>query len=386
MDKKERIDRCLKQAVENGEIAGGCVLFIENGLEFCYAKAGWAAIESRTPIRRDTIFRLYSMTKPITAAAVMILMEEGLLDLYEPVANYIKTFEGQKVIVGNTLAAAERTMTIRDLLSMTSGLVYPGKLNCAEKETAHVFEELTKRMYSSAPMDTIEFAEKIGNCPLAFHPGESWQYGVSADILGAVVESVSQMRFGDFLWKKIFKPLGMQDTGFYLQEDKKERLADVYENRKGIGLKLFSQDHLGIRIDAKPNSFESGGGGLFSTVDDYARFAQMLLNGGESGDVRIMQPETIRYLTGCGLDGKRQDKFSNWFGLDGHSYGNLMRVLYDRKLAGVLGSEGEYGWDGWLGTYFVNDPVRKITFLFMTQIKDFGTTNLTRKIKNIIFS
>ena len=386
MDKEILLQKCLERAVEEEEIAGGCILVNREGQEICYLESGLANREERRPISRNTIYHLFSMSKPITAAAVMILLEEGVIDLYEPVSRYVPSFGRQSVMEGDEIVPVQKQMIIKDLLSMTSGLTYPGQLNRAELETGNVYAKLEEEMKSGGVFTTKRFADEIGGCVLAFQPGESWQYGVSADILGAVVEAASGIRFGEFLEKRLFGPLGMEDTGFFLPYEKRERLATVYESVQEQKLKPYEQDHLGIRISACPNPFESGGAGLLSTADDYFRFADMLLNGGKNGDIRILEEETVRFFTGCGLDSKRQESFSQWFGLDGHTYGNLMRILTDRKLAGILGSAGEYGWDGWLGTYFVNDPVRKITLIFMTQKKDFGTSNLTRKIKNIVFS
>lgn len=381
-----QIKKVLRESIDNNEIAGGNLIVIKENKEIFYHEDGLADREVGLPIKRDSIFRLYSMSKPITATAVMILLERGEIDLYEPVYKYLEGFKNQMVDNGDNLIPAEREVTLKDLLSMTSGLVYGGD-NKAGSDTEALFNEIDNRLLSNSPMGTVEAMNKLGKCTLAYQPGTSWQYGTSADVLGAVVEVVSGKRFGEFLKEELFKPLNMVDTGFYLPEEKRSRLIKTYASNGRGSLELYTENHLGIvhHMDRNP-AFESGGAGLVSTIDDYARFAKMLMNEGILDGVQILRPKTVKYLTSGTLNAEQQKSFDLWLTLCGHSYGNLMRVMTDCSKAGDLGSLGEYGWDGWLGAYFCNCPKDDLTFLFMMQKTDSGTTTLTRKLRNIILS
>lgn len=381
----ERLQGVLDRAVEEKFVAGASVLVRKDGKEKWFCKSGMRDLEQGLEVERDTIFRMYSMSKPITAAAVMILAERGMLDLGEPVSKFLPGFRSQKVAQGNLSVSVKREMNIKDLLCMTSGLSYPDASTAAGREAAEVFSEIDRRLYSETPMTTKDVANALGSCRLLFQPGEHWMYGSSADILGAVIEAVSGMRFGEFLEKELFAPLGMKDTGFYVPEEKRHRLAKVYENQGGE-LAEVKTNHLGIRysMDQEP-AFQSGGAGLVSTLDDYARFGQMLLNGGSLGDMRILKPQTVRFMTsGKLLPAQQADFEAGWEQFSGYTYGNLMRVLEHPGQGWGMGFEGEYGWDGWLGAYFSNDPKNRVTFLLMYQLINAGTNSFTRKVRNVV--
>ena len=381
-----QIKKILKDNIDNNIIAGGNLMIIKEGKEIFYHEDGLADMEEGFLIKRDSIFRLYSMSKPITAAATMILLERGEIDLYEPVSKYLPGFKDQMVDKGDSLVPAEREVTIKDLLSMTSGLVYGGD-HKAGKDTEALFQEIDKRLLGDSPLSTIEAMNILGRCTLTFQPGTSWEYGTSADVLGAIIEIVSGKRFGEFLKEELFVPLGMIDTGFWLPEEKRNRLVKTYADNMNGDLELYTGNNLGIinQMDREP-AFESGGAGLVSTIDDYAKFTSMLMNKGSLDGVQILRPHTDKYLTSGTLNTIQQKSFDNWLTLCGHSYGNLMRVMTDCSRAGDLGSLGEYGWDGWLGAYFCNCPKEDLTFLFMMQKTDAGTTTLTRKLRNIVLS
>ncbi|AIQ18481.1 beta-lactamase [Paenibacillus sp. FSL H7-0357] len=381
-----QLKKTLKASIGNKEIAGANFMLIKNGNEVLYHEDGLADLESGRPITRDSIFRLYSMTKPITATSVMMLLERGDIDLFDPVSSYIPGFQNQQVEKNGELVPVSREVNIHDLLNMTSGLVYGGT-DKAGQQTDALFQELGSRLYSENAMSTMEFANCLGKVPLSFEPGTYWQYGTSADVLGAIVEAVSGMRYGQFLKKEIFEPLEMKDTGFWLPEGKRERLVKTYQDDGEGGLKLYAESHLGIghQMDLDP-AFESGGAGLVSTIDDYAKFTTMLMNQGSLKGVQLLKPRTVKYLTSAALTDWQQKGFDTWHTLRGHSYGNQMRIMTDSGKAGFIGSQGEYGWDGWLGAYFSNSPQESLTILFMIQKKDAGTTTITRKLRNIVFS
>ena len=364
MTLQEKLQNIMQQAVDNCEVAGVNLLVEQDGQEVCYCQAGMADREGNRPMSRDTIFRLYSQSKPITAAAAMILMERGELDLCQPVSDFLPAFAEQFYVanensIGDAAAggkagkeapaeeqgamngghgtagtAAEQRkpvlqpMRVFDLLRMTSGLAYPDEMTLAGRQTAAVFEEMDRRLFTKEAMTTREAADALAGCTLAFEPGSSWRYGTSADVLGAVVEVISGMRFGEFLEKELFGPLGMKDTAFWVPKEKQERLAVTYETVKGpegTSLVRYEGNHLAIcnRMD-KPPAFESGGAGLASTLDDYMRFARMLRQGGILDGTRVMQPATVRYMMGAELMEHQQKAFEKWIGLDGFSYGNLM--------------------------------------------------------------
>jgi Beta-lactamase class C and other penicillin binding proteins len=381
-----QIKATLRKGIDNNEVAGASFMVIKDGREIFYHEDGLADLEAGRPITRDSVFRLYSMTKPVTATAVMILVERGEIDLFDPVSRYLPGFKNQVAEQDGQLVPVQREVNIHDLLDMTCGLVYGGT-NAAGQATEALFREVDERLLGESPLGTVEMMNRLGEAPLAFQPGASWAYGTSADVLGAVVEVVSGKRYGEFLQQELFGPLGMKDTGFWLPEEKRERLVKTYADNGEGGLTLYAGNHLGIihQMDRDP-AFESGGAGLVSTIDDAAKFTTMLMNKGTLNGVQILRPATVHYLTTTTLNAEQQKGFDTWHTLTGHSYGNLMRIVTDTRTAGILASPGEYGWDGWLGAYFGNCPHDGVTILCMIQKKDAGTTPLTRKLRNIVMS
>ena len=381
---KKQLWQIMNQAVENNQIAGMNMMVVKDSQEEVYLECGYADKAAEKKLKRDTIFRLFSMTKPVTAAAAMLLFERGVIDLADPVSKYIPGFADQMVSVPGGLAPVWHNVTVYHLLSMTGGLTYGGNSSAAEYAAGNVFEEVHKRLDTEHPVTTLEFADRIGKCPLEFQPGERWKYGVSADILAAVVEKASSMKYGEFLKKELFEPLGMKDTGFFVPGEKLDRLAVTYEQTDGE-IKEYRENSLGIRFAMDvPPAYEAGGAGLVSTIDDYSRFASMLLNKGNFHGKQILKPGTVEYMTSRRLTGCQQDWFDKWWEMNGYSYGNLMRVMTDSWKAPFAASEGEYGWDGWLGCYFANLPKENMTILMMMQKKDAGTFDLTRKLRNVM--
>ena len=381
----------LKDSIENSEIAGANFLVVKDGKEMVYVQEGLADRETGRKIERDTIFRLYSQTKPVISVAAMILMERGLLDFYAPVSEFLPSFAQMYVAKGGERVPCTRQILVNDLLNMTSGLVYPDEGTEAGRATDQIFEEACSRLHGESPMTTRELADKLASCPLAFTPGSSWAYGTSADVLGAVIEVVSGKRLSKFMQEEIFEPLGMKDTAFWVPKEKQSRLARAYETvEKGSGgkeLVLYTGDNLAICNDmAKPPAYEAGGAGLASTLDDYSRFAAMLLNEGSLDGVQILKPKTVEFFRSGELLPAQQNSFRNWVGLEGYSYGNLMRVCKNPSQSGMMTRKGEYGWDGWLGMYFANFPEEKMTILMGTQKRNGGTFGLTRKLRNVVLS
>ena len=380
----------MEQAIQNGEVAGVNLLVKKYGHEALYCESGFADLESQIPIRRDTIFRLYSMSKPITAAAAMILLERGEIDLFQPVSDFLPSFSDMQMEQNGISVACTQPILLFDLLRMTSGLVYPEPGSIAGHQAEDAYQTLLSRLNTDQELTTRQFADLLAEGVLAFEPGSTFHYGTSADVLAAVIEVVTAKRFGDFLEEEFLKPLEMKDTGFWVPEENRHRLAKVYEaveSRNHRTQHLYTGNHLGIlnNMDHRP-AYESGGAGLVSTLDDYMNFAEMLLNEGTFHGRQILKPATVRYMTQAQLTDTQQPGLFSLNGLTGYSYGNLMRVCKKPSQSGLITCEGEYGWDGWLGAYFANFPKERMTILVGMQKKDAGTTPLTRKLRNVILT
>ncbi|MDR1689654.1 MAG: beta-lactamase family protein [Clostridiales bacterium] len=372
----KKITDVLQENIKGNTFAGANVLICQNGEEEFYSQAGFADLENNIPISRDTIFRIYSMTKPITGAAVIKLAQTGDIDLQDPVSKYISGFKNQQVVTESGRVSVNRDVTVMDLLGMTSGLPYPYTGRPIDKDISEAYFEAGKNND-----DTIRFADRLGECGLDFQPGDMYCYGTSADIAGAVVEVVTGKKFGDYLKDEFFAPLGMDDTGFYVPEEKQRRLAQTYMRTDG-GLKLFTGDHLLVTNRLKtPPVFESGGAGLASTADDYMKFANMLQNGGELNGKRIMSKAAVSFFTTPQLNKYQQKSFNL-----GYNYGRFMRHLQDTGQSPYMACAGEYGWDGWLGTFFSNEKGNGISVVFMTQVTDSGKLPVVHRIKNIVAS
>ena len=378
---KQKLTVCLEQAVDNNEAACVNLLILKDGEELCYAQAGLADRESGRPVGRDSIFRLYSQSKPVTAAAAMILAERGVIDLMAGVDQYLPGFREPKYIAADgSVRPAMRTPWIMDLLGMTAGLCYPDA-DPAGQYAARVFEEDQEQILAGSGMGTVAFCNRLGEQPLAFQPGTAWRYSTCADVLGAVIEVASGKRFGQFLKEEIFDPLGMTDTDFWVPEEKRDRFVTCYKRIPG-GMEPFRSLHLAVGRYDRPPAFESGGAGLVSTLDDYRAFAGMLINGGVWKGKRILSEAAVRFMTSPQLSPDARKGL--WDSLGGYDYGCLVRVCDRPGACAHFAEKNEYGWDGWLGTYFINLPDSKITFLLNQNMTDTGTAAVTRKCRNIL--
>lgn len=381
---KSTIDNIINQSIAAGEYAGASLLVLKEGEELIRDVYGEADMENHVPVKRDTIFHLYSMSKPITAVAVMKLYEQSKLQLQDEVGLYLPCFKHMMVWTDAGEVPAKRGITVWDCLNMTTGIPYP----CQELESGRqmdaVFRSLIARREAGEFVDTMEWMKEVAKVPLVFQPGEKWMYGFSADVLGAVVEAASGKRFGQFLREEIFEPLGMPDTGFFVPEEKKHRFAVSYENWSTGKLIPFTRSHLGEYYNSDV-AFESGGAGLVSTIDDYARFAQMLLNGGSLGEIRVLKPETVALMSRNQLTAIQRIGY-NWDSVQGYGYGCLMRCLEDKDKAQSRGSIGEYGWDGWTGNYVTINPKENLVLLFFLQRCGTGFGELTRKVREEIYA
>lgn len=375
----ERAAEILRAEVAAGRIPFGALGVWLGGEMISAAFEGFSDMEARRPARRDTILRLYSMSKPVTAIAAMILAERGLLREDDPVAKYLPEYA-----LARALGAADvgRPMTVRDLLNMTSGIVYPGEDGAGLAMEA-LFGELHADIARGEGWPLREVARRIAACPLAFEPGAHWRYGLSADVLGAVIETASGRALSSFLGDEIFSPLGMTDTGFFVPPEKRGRFAQLYR-RAGARLEVDPDRHLGLTLCHEPPAFESGGAGLVSTFDDYARFGRMLAGYGQADGVRILREETVRSFEEDQLTNAQRQTLA-FAGCEGHGYGRLMRVCVDPAAATSRAEAGEFGWDGWTGVYMSANARRGLFIMFMTQASDSIDATLMVRLRNLVY-
>lgn len=350
----------MKRFVEDGQQAGFITLLARNGRIVDWQASGFRDIERQLPMQRDTICRIYSMSKIVTSVGVLILLEEGRFSLEDPIANYLPELQGMQVAAGGTaeapkLVAAKRPITIRQLLTHTSGLVY-------DFDAGDPLQGAYKRADLWSGPTLKEFIAKVGKLPLKHHPGEQYTYGINTDVLGVLIERVSGLSFGTFLQQRIFGPLGMIDTGFDVPADKMPRLAKTYQNKTGGG---FTEAEPILSTWPEPGrGIESGGAGLFSTVDDYARFAQMLCNGGTLEGKRVLGRKTVELMTSNHLvllpESAGVASREKGFGLG-------VEVSLDPGRGGVPASPGQFGWYGAATTYCQIDPKEQLVAIAFGQ-------------------
>jgi CubicO group peptidase (beta-lactamase class C family) len=381
----DSIKSVMQSEIDKGSIHGSAIRIIHKNNTIYEDELGYADKENGVPMRKDTIYRLYSMSKPVTAVAAMILYERGTLNLLAPVSDYLEGYKNQKVWTEDGLVDVKRPVTVQDLLNMTSGLAYPDTSFEVGCQMEKLYEEVAKKWDQGNPVNTIDLCNMIGRLPLTFHPGEKWLYGTSADVLGAVIEVASGKKYSQFLQDEIFAPLGMVDTGFYVPEEKIKRFAVNYEYMpEKDQLEPCTWSHLGLGNYMAPPAFESGGAGLVSTVEDYSRFALMMANNGTYNNVRILGPKTIAYMTKPQLGEKQMVTF-NWDSMYGYNYTHLMRTLTDPVGAASNGTIGEFGWDGWTGNYFFVDPKENLIMIYMIQKCGGGNPSLIRALRSVLY-
>ncbi len=387
MDWQQTIKRILEKEIEEQHLAGANIVVYHKNQEAFYHQSGMADMENQIRIKRDTIFRIFSMTKPITSVAVMMLVDRGELDLLDPVSKFLPEYQKMQICENGKLHSAQNEITIRDLLQMTSGLVYSDEPGMCGQSVQAVYDKAEALRGTKDSLTTREMAYEFSQTPLHFEPGTDWYYGVSADVLGAVVEVVSGKSFGTFLKENIFDVLGMVDTGFYVPPEKYHRLANAYRPVSEHKLEKYTTNYLAISIpmDSAP-SFESGGAGLVSTIDDYGKFARMLLNEGEFEGKRLLSRAAISMMRHAGLSEQEKGSFTRYSFNQGFTYGFLMRNMIAPSNSYQYGSIGEYGWEGWLGSYFFVDPEDDLTMVFMTQDYNGGYLPAVRRIRNVLFS
>lgn len=366
-----RLTRALQAEVDNGHVAGAVALVLRRGRVLALDTVGWADRDTRTPMRSNTIFRIASMSKAITSVATMMLVEEGKLLLGDPVAKFLPEFENQRVVVAagggrDSLVPAQRRITVHDLLTHRSGIAYvfiDGTPNVGYYRRAGIADGI-----GGGDGTIAEMVAKIAAQPLAFQPGTKMQYGLNSDVLGRLIEVVSGVPFDRFLTERIFRPLKMHDTYFYVPDDKVARIAVPYTIDSTGRLRVMDSvqevGHVVFRGRGSRGSrtYFSGGAGLYATASDYARFLQMLLNGGELDGVRLLSPKTVELMTASATGDLSPPPLG-----PGRGFGLGFGVVTDVGLSERYGSIGRYWWGGIYGSEYWVDPHEQLVAVLMIQ-------------------
>jgi CubicO group peptidase (beta-lactamase class C family) len=395
-----RLDEVIKtRYVDSGLLPGYLTMVFRRGRIAHIGMSGHMDLERDKPMREDAIFRIYSMSKPITAVALMMLAEEGKVFLDDEVATHIPSWKnlgvyssgGASLLTGGpagwVVTQPERPMKVVDLVTHTSGLTY-GFMNRTSVDAAYRQAKVNDR---ATPGGLAGMIEQLSTIPLDFSPGTAWNYSVSIDVMGYLVEKLSGMSFGEFLRTRLFEPLGMKDSAFYLPPEKTERFTACYQPRPGGGLAL--QDDPAKSPYSTPPELEAGGGGLISTAHDYIRFCQMMLNGGELDGVRILSPKTVALFSLNHLPGDRDladmstpGSFSeSSYAGTGFSIGCGVRT--DVARSRLPGTVGEFNWGGAAATLFWVDPKEELAVVGMTQVLGSpARLTLRRDMRMLVYS
>jgi len=382
-----KITDALKGLVDKGALVGASALVTQDNKEVYFGAFGMADREAHRAMARDTIVQIYSMTKPITGVALMTLWEAGKFRLDDPVAKYIPELAGVKVFAGlddkgqPLLVAPDRPILIRDLLRHTAGLTYCSKDNLPElKEGCDAAQPL-------ALENTLDdFARRLGKLPLEYQPGTKWRYSYAADVQALLIQRVSGMPYEQYVQEHVLKPLGMSHTGIYVAPENRDKLAAIY-NWNPDGTFTRQPDEKQYRLNTGHWPMTPGGYGLTSTLDDYTRFARMLLDGGELDGIRILRPDTVRLMATNQLDPAITER--SWLPLDkgemGFGMDFAVRVDPPDKLGEKAGEVGEFFWDGAAYTLFWVDPKNRLTAVFFTQYQPFGKVPAHKAFRDAVY-
>jgi CubicO group peptidase (beta-lactamase class C family) len=398
----DRVEAHLKSRyIDAGRLPGSQLVVYRRGKIVHNASQGFADVERKVPVKDDTIFRIYSMTKPITSVAFMMLFEEGRVALDEPVHKYIPEWKNLAVFAAGTAPAfvtrpPSRPMLIVDLLRHTSGLTY-GFQQRSNVDAAYR-EKKIGEVDTAGTLQTM--VENLTTIPLEFSPGEAWNYSVSTDVLGYLIGKISGQPFEQFLKERIFDPLGMGDTDFYVPPDKVQRFAACYSadppgkltfNAAERKASLTLQDDPATSPYLTKPSFVSGGGGLVSTAADYLTFCRALINGGELGGVRLLGAKTLKLMTsnhlpgGVDLPAMSRAMFSEAT-YNGMGFGLGVAVNLDPARMMLPGSAGEYNWGGAASTAFWVDPAEELIAIFMTQLLPSSAYPIRRELRTMVYA
>ena len=381
---KQRIDSTLRHFVDAKLVAGASALVWEKGSEAHFNAVGYADREAQRPMSRDGIVQIFSMTKPVTGVALMTLWEQGKFQLDDPVARYAPELANLKVYAGKDangapiLEAPRRAMTIRDLTRHTSGFAAGGG------------DPGVGPLYAAAdPMNRrntlAQFAQKLGTVPLMFHPGEKWSYGISVDVQAFLVERISGQRYEDYVTEHVLAPLRMRETRYLIPASDTNRLMKMYQLNDANVLNRVA-DAGALAFNTNRQALTPGGYGLTSTLDDYMRFARMLLNGGELDGVRVLKAETVRMMSTNQLSETVTDRsFLPSKGQVGFGIDFAVRVRPPKDAAENNGVVGEFFWDGLASTLFWVDPVNQVTAVLFTQMLPFDRVKFHKSFRDAVY-
>lgn len=390
-ERLQRIDRFLQDRyVGPGRLPCAQLLVARRGETIHQAVLGQRDPERGAALKEDAVFRIYSMTKPVTSVALMSLVEEGLIALDDPVAKHIPEWADLGVFSAGTLGGflttpPQRPMQVVDLLRHTSGLTY-GFQTRTNVDAAYRALKL-ENMHGDHDLEGM--IQHLAKLPLEFSPGEAWNYSVSTDVLGYLVQKVAGKPLDQVFEERIFAPLGMGDTGFHVREDQRARFTALYEAKPGGGMKHVDDAERSPYL--APPRLMSGGGGLVSTAADYMRFANMLLNRGELDGARILAPKTLKLMTANHIPGGRdltevsRSLFSESTNA-GIGFGLGFAVVFDPPRTLLPSSPGEFYWGGMASTAFWVDPVEEVTVVFMTQLMPSSTYAIRRELRTLVYS
>ncbi len=390
----EKLGTLMREEVRAGRLPGAVVMVARRG-RLVYAQAfGRRDPQAGSTMTTDSVFRIYSMTKPLVSVAAMLLVEDGKLQLTDPVSKFLPAFDAPQVSVATADAefaritysrtSATRPMTVHDLLRHTAGLAY-GEItqNAPVKkglEEAGVYK--TTSEFDARDLAPDEQVTRLAKVPLAHQPGTFWEYSLASDVLGRVVEKASGQRLGDFLAARLFGPLGMKDTGFAVPPASLPRLAQPFAKDPGTGLPVHLAD-----VSTLPAA-DSGGAGAVSTAADYLRFGQMLLEGGKLGETRVLSRTTVALMASDHLGTRIAVPVTPGellLGTPGYTFGLGFAVRLGQGVAGVHGSPGEFMWGGYAGTYFWVDPQEDLVGVYMTQAPGATRQYYRRLVKNLVY-
>lgn len=376
-----RINSLMNRYVESRKLAGMATCVARRAQVVHVETFGYQNLETEAPMSLDSIFRIYSMTKPITSMALMMLYEEAMFNLTDAVSQYIPAFKDAKVwAAGGTLEPANRPMTIQDLLRHTAGLSYGDH---AESQSP------VDKLYDQADLfnpniTNAEMIERVARLPLMFHPGTEWHYSVATDVAGYLVEVLSGKPLADFMQEKIFDPLGMVDTAFHIDPSKLDRFCTLYGKTADRDLGILdlpdSSEYL------PPVAAQSGGSGLVSTTADYLKFAQCMLNKGELNDVKLLSPKTVALMTCNHLPaGLLPIAYEGKEPMLGLGFGLGFGVMLDLAQAAVMGSVGDYSWGGYAETFFWIDPQEDMIAILMSQYLPSQTYPIRKEFRTCVY-
>lgn len=383
----ERIDPWMRRLVDDGKLAGVQVMVARRGRTAWFRSHGQADIARALPLGPDTIVRMYSMTKPLTSVAVMMLYEEGRFQLDDPIARFLPEFRNMRVFTGGSRGRfdsepAARDITIRDLLTHTSGLTY-GFMEATPVDGLYRDAGID---FQTSEASLAELVERAAALPLLAQPGAAWNYSIATDVLGRLVEVIADRPFGEFLLERVIAPLGMEDTAFHVAPGKLARFAANYARGQDGSLSLID-DPRESRFGA-PRKIASGGGGLVGTALDYMRFCRFMLNEGEIEGERLLGRKTIELMTRNHLRGDMADMGQPRFSespYHGIGFGLGFSVMLDPAKAQILGTPGEYAWGGAASTAFWIDPEEDMAVILMTQLMPSSTYPIRRELRVLTY-